>query len=433
MIVKKFTAATTRDALRLVRDALGPDALILSNRQTSEGVEIMAVADSDIASLTAPSISSATTLAAEAPAVASAANGSAHARPDAKPEAIPAETPSNAEIPTLNTAVVADLPGPATADILREMKSLRSLLEGQLAGLAWNDLKRRDPIKLDVTRRMLSAGFSPTVTKQLVDKAPETNDAAKTLKWVRAALGHNLKAAAAADEIVERGGVYALVGPTGVGKTTTVAKLAARCTLRHGAHKLALVTTDSYRIGAHEQLKIYGKILNVPVFSIKDETELQLTLNDLQHKHLVLIDTVGMGQRDRRLAEQIALLCSGQQTVKRILLLGATSHGSTLEDVVRAYRGEGMEGCIVTKVDEALNLGAVLDVMIRHRLPLHYVTNGQRVPEDLHLANSSYLIDRAFKPIADAFTPQDGDYPLLMGGLNASADSAEDGVRDNAL
>jgi len=262
----------------------------------------------------------------------------------------------------------------------------------------------------------------------LLDSLPrEESDLTRALKWVKSAIGHNLRIAGPQEDIVERGGVYALVGPTGVGKTTTVAKLAARAVLRHGAAKVALVTTDTYRIGAQDQLRIYGRILGTPVFAVRDENDLELTLADLSSRHLVLIDTVGMSQRDKRVAEQIALLCGENhgedRSVKRLLLLGAPSQGVTLEEVARAYSGPGLIGCILTKIDEALTYGPVLDVAIRHELPLHYVTNGQRVPEDLHQANPTYLADRAFRvnQAESPFKQEEGDYPILMAAAQENA------------
>jgi flagellar biosynthesis protein FlhF len=217
------------------------------------------------------------------------------------------------------------------------------------------------------------------------------------------------------------------VGPTGVGKTTTVAKLAARAVLKHGAGKVAMITTDSYRIGAQDQLRIYGRILGSPVFVVRDENDLELTLLDLQGKHIVLVDTIGMSQRDRRVAEQISLFSGEGRSVKRLLLLGAPAQGITLEEVVRAYSGPGLSGCILTKIDEALSYGPALDVVIRHQLMVHYVTNGQRVPEDLHLGNANYMVDRAFR-LGDAdpaFTADEADYPVLMAAAEASSAASE--------
>jgi flagellar biosynthesis protein FlhF len=159
------------------------------------------------------------------------------------------------------------------------------------------------------------------------------------------------------------------------------------------------VTTDAYRIGAHEQLRIYGRILGVSVHLVKDAGDLRQTLQDLQHKHMVLVDTMGMSQRDRLVGEQVAMF--GTSNVKRLLLLSATGRGDTLDDVVRAYNGPDLAGCILTKIDEAASLATSLDVVMRHSLRLHYVSNGQRVPEDIHLPNRAYLLHRAFKDVPE--------------------------------
>jgi flagellar biosynthesis protein FlhF len=319
-------------------------------------------------------------------------------------------------------------PPSGVQELAREVRLLRGLVEGQLAGFAWNDLTRRDPLRAEAMKRLLAAGFSPAFARQLLDRLPkEEADLGHAMKWIKSTITHNLRIADGADDIVERGGVYALVGPTGVGKTTTVAKLAARAVLRHGAAKVALVTTDTYRIGAQDQLRIYGRILGTPVFAVRDENDLEMTLSDLSGRHLVLIDTVGMSQRDKRVAEQVAMLCGEERDVKRLLLLGAPSQGVTLEEVARAYSGPGLIGCILTKIDEALTYGPVLDVAIRHELPVHYVTNGQRVPEDLHMANATYLADRAFRinQPDSPFTQDEGDYPILMAAAQQGASMQE--------
>jgi len=309
-------------------------------------------------------------------------------------------------------------------DLEQEIKFLRSMLEGQLASFAWGEMGRRQPVKLELMRRLLAAGFSPLLARQLLEKLPAGFDSGKGLPWLKSALVNNLRVVSKGHDIIDAGGVYALVGPTGVGKTTTVAKLAARCTLKFGANQVALITTDSFRIGAHEQLSIYGKILGIPVYKVKEEGDLQFTLADLRDKHLVLIDTAGMSQRDQRVAEQVAFLCGNSREVKRLLLLSGNAQGGTLDDVVRAYRGAGLDGCILTKIDEGINIGTALDVIIRHRLLLHYVTNGQRVPEDMHLANPIYLVDRVFKQANEPspFTPQDDEYPLMV-AAGSSPDS----------
>jgi flagellar biosynthesis protein FlhF len=187
--------------------------------------------------------------------------------------------------------------------------------------------------------------------------------------------------------------------------------------MQHGAGKLALITTDGYRIGGYEQLRIYGKILGVMVHSVKDEADLRIALDELRNKHTVLIDTAGASQRDEMVAQQVAMLSGADTPVKRLLCLPATSTGETLNEVVRAYRGNGLAGCIMTKIDEAATIGSVLDVIIRQKLQLYYVANGQRVPEDLHLARPPYLVDRAFKLKRETapFQLQDDELPLVIG------------------
>ena len=231
----------------------------------------------------------------------------------------------------------------------------------------------------------------------------------------------NLRCADATDDIVARGGVYALVGPTGVGKTTTTAKLAARCAVRYGASKLALLTTDSYRVGAHDQLRIYGKILGVPVQTVTDRQDLEQALDSIRGKQLVLIDTVGMSQRDERVREQATLLAHPQ--IKRLLLLNAAAQGETLEEVVDAYcrspevaTAPELAGCVLTKLDEAGQLGQALDIVIRHRLFLQYTSSGQRVPEDLHAPNAEYLVHRSLRAAPKpAFRLSDEAFSLMTG------------------
>jgi len=212
---------------------------------------------------------------------------------------------------------------------------------------------------------------------------------------VKHILGKNLTTIENETEVLDQGGVFALIGPTGVGKTTTTAKLAARYVMKHGTQNLGLITTDAYRVGGHEQLRIYGKILGVMVYAVKDETDLAIALNELKNKHTILIDTVGVSQRDRMVTEQTALLSSSKTTIKKLLCLNATNTGETLTDVIIAYKGKGLDGCIITKLDEAATIGSALDVIIREKLKLYYVTSGQRVPEDINLANKTELISLA--------------------------------------
>lgn len=294
-----------------------------------------------------------------------------------------------------------------SASVIREISSMRSALEQQLALLNRNSEAHRGPVRRNLVSRLLDAGFSAGFAQRLLGPSAHIpdmqNDEKQAMAHVHRLLAENLETIESEDEILEKGGIYALVGPTGVGKTTTTAKLAARCVVRHGADKLALLTTDGYRIGGHEQLRIYGKILGVPVHPVRDAQDLAVTLSELRSKHMVLIDTVGMSQRDEMVAEQVAMFTECDEEISRILLLNASSSLQTLDEVAGAYRGNGLAGAIITKIDEAVVSGGALEAAIRHRLPLYYVSTGQRVPEDLQLADPGKLIEAALE-ISPAFS-----------------------------
>lgn len=489
MNVRKFIAANARDALRKVKETLGDDAIILSNRGIPGGVEIMAVAARDMAMIVptpvadvppAPRVtsrptptqgevdddyrvllSSARARAAQpvAPVVPSSV-AAEHAAPlvstvnrprksissaTASHALVNAGIPKNAALRNLDLGKMPVSP-PSTVKapgrdhqaaslmtarevvresvkevasegvpqaVMDEIRSLRKIVEQHLAGIAWGEAGRSQPIKTEVMRQMLDAGFSPQLARDMLAELPQEMDASQASAWVRGVADRSLLTIANEDDIVDRGGVFALVGPTGVGKTTTTAKLAARCVLRHGPSKVALVTTDGYRIGAHEQLRIYGRILGVSVYMVKDAGELEQTLKELRHKHMVLVDTMGMSQKDKLVAELNEMLV--RCDVQRLLLLTATARGDTLDDVVRAYDGGHLAGCILTKIDEATSLATPLDVIMRHGLRLHYVSNGQRVPEDLHMPNRGYLLHRAFREVPESSPHKyDGVEPGLM-------------------
>ena len=422
MNVRKFIAATARDALHKVKETLGPDAIILSNRTVPGGVEIMAVAARDMAMIVpTPAGENSNGSNDYTVSLSSQPQKGAAPRSTPPPKMPPPVAPSpqrNAPLARPGPPPLAPRPAPqidlpqqnqqnmpkpeaevVPAAVMDEIRALRRMVEQHLAGFAWGETSRLEPVKTEILRQMLDAGFSPQFARELLAELPRELDERQALAWVKGGADRALLTINSENDIVDRGGIYALVGPTGVGKTTTTAKLAARCVLRHGASKVALVTTDAYRIGAHEQLRIYGRILGVSVHLVKDAEELRQTLQDLQHKHMVLIDTMGMSQRDRLVGEQVAMF--GASNVKRLLLLSATGRGDTLDDVVRAYNGPDLAGCILTKIDEAASLATSLDVVMRHALRLHYVSNGQRVPEDLHLPNRAYLLHRAFKDVPE--------------------------------
>lgn len=466
MTVRKFVAASAREALRRVKAELGDEAIVVSNRAVDGGVEIVAMSSDSLDALSRPpapripTVETPRTAAPSAPkrvvadpaapadddytvTLSGKARAQAPFRPWQPPAAVTSEgspgrsfaehdgVPSEAQVAATLKRVAAEAVQPAalvsgsgaggaehlrdyldqtpqksersdmeTDKLLAEMKSIKLLLERQLGGLAWGDLARDEPTKAMLLAEMLDAGFSGELARRLIEAMPPDMAAETGRKWLQSGINRRLRTVGSGADIIERGGVFALVGPTGVGKTTTTAKLAARCVVRYGAERLALLTTDSYRIGAHEQLRIYGRILGVPVHVVRDGDDLRRTLHDLRDKHLVLIDTVGMSQRDRMVAEQAAMLTRAGE-VNRLLLLSATSRGDTLDDVIRAYSGEELAGVILTKIDEAASLAPALDAVVRHGLLLTHLANGQRVPEDLHLPNRTYLLHRAFKLAAN--------------------------------
>ena len=445
MKLRKFFGPTSRAVLEQVRAELGPDAMIVANHASADGIEISALpadalprllvegpgsaggpsAPARVAPPLAPddeggvTVSLSTTRGREAGARGPLAT--ATPRPvEPSDERLVAAPPLRHAIPGLqaiatepSAAPVAQIAAPVappatlpagpdvTERMMAEMAAMRALFQEQLAQLAWSDALRRSPLRARLTRDLLLAGYSATLARTLTERLPDDFNAAEAGAWLSGVLARNLATVDAADELVTRGGIYALMGPTGVGKTTTTAKLAARCAVRYGAGKLALLTTDTYRVGAHDQLRIYAKILGVAVHTVSDRHDLRQALDSVRGKHLVLIDTVGIGQRDTRVAEQAELLA--HPDIARLLLLNAATQAETLDEVVTTYRrgadgqGESLDGAIVTKLDEAARTGGVLDVAIRHRLRLHYVTNGQRVPEDLAVPSASFLVDRSLR------------------------------------
>ena len=429
---RKFFGPNSREVLRQVREALGPDALIVSNTKVAGGIEVIALPpaslDELVASASRPDAASDDVPAREATPSRPEAAPAFEARqraPEPAPHAASREPAAPAPSMTPASAVAPAAAAPGSREgvsealvqgMLAELRAMRAVLEQRLAGLAWTELSRRDPGKVRALQALLTAGFGGELARRLTDPMPDGADEAESMKWLVGEINRNLVTAGADNDIIERGGVYAIVGPTGVGKTTTTAKLAARGVVRHGADRVALLTTDTYRIGAHEQLRIYGRILGVSTSIVRDANELKGALSELRGKHMVLIDTIGMSQRDKMVAEQVQALMRSGGNVKRLLLLNATCNGDTLEDVVRCYEPSTLDGCILTKIDEAQSIGAALDVIIRHRLALHFVANGQRVPEDLHVPNRQYLIHRALRAAAggSVFGLEHEEFPLVL-------------------
>ncbi len=384
MKMKRYFAPDMRQAIRKVREDQGPNAVILSNRQVTGGVEIIAALDYD-------------------EALVNQALG-AHEKAENK-AATEAYTSAYAEAGEADGAEArgagwdfsshaeAQAGSSSLESIEKELKALRNFMEAPLLQFGWGEMRKVQPLRANLLKRLMTLGLAPDLCREIVEQVVNQglidNGWAESLKLLAGMLP------VAEDDILSDGGVIALVGPTGVGKTTTVAKLAARFALRHGRRHVALVTTDSYRIGAHEQLRTYGRILGIPVQTAGDRDELAAVLNHAQDRKLVIIDTAGVSQRDLHLTEKLSSLSLGGQRIRNYLVLSATGQAQVQSEVIKSFRKAGLHRCILTKMDEASNLGGTLAMLIQHGLPAAYITDGQQVPDDLHPARAERLVKHA--------------------------------------
>ncbi|MCX0432118.1 flagellar biosynthesis protein FlhF [Aeromonas veronii] len=446
MKIKRFFAKDMRTALAEVKETLGPDAVIMSNKKVTGGVEIVAAVDyqsqvpgpkdapvrrqlndesvnisSAARQMIRPEPSPAKeqnehyadTLAAllarqqklkpgnGAPLgnTQSAGLAAANAAPRTLAEQGQWGAAPEPAKPKVRVASGQRAPQPAQRDqemegMRKEMASIRKLLEHQISGLMWQEVERREPMRALLIKELKKLGFDDAFADQLAGLIPEDMSIHQAMAQLAEVLTAQLKISE--DEIMRQGGAVALLGPTGVGKTTTIAKLAARFAMKYGAEQVALITTDNYRIGAHEQLQTYGRIMGCPVRQVRDAEELANALYQFRHRRLVLIDTAGVGQRDIRLTEQLdTLVKNAKVRIRSYLVMSATSQRRVMQEAVDHFRRIPLSGCILTKLDESLNLGEVINVCIQNSLPISYITDGQRVPEDIQVANAAQLVGAA--------------------------------------
>jgi flagellar biosynthesis protein FlhF len=502
MNVKRFTARTSREALALVRQAFGDDAVVLSNKPCREGVEVLAMAPEGMSQIeqvaaSAPRVSAPSRLPARPADNSLAARAARQGGPALFGEAgvqqdvqtlamstlsfqdyvrermlkrrqaeldgrqepsldLPPAPPSHAEPPEgvaslqavrrqraeaamramapRREPAPAPAPTPRTPPVLRdeikvraaaaaaavpelgamnamggrreqqdmmdELRSMKGLIEERFGALAFMEKLQREPAQARLIQKLLDAGFSPALVRKLAEGLPADfkSQASDETAWAAQVLSRNLITDETGPALEDQGGVLALIGSTGVGKTTTTAKIAAAFATKHGAGQLGLITLDAYRVGAHEQLRAYGRILGVPVHTAHDRTSLEDLLDLLAGKKMVLIDTAGMAQRDSRTAELLDMLA--HRSLRKILVLNAAQQGETIEDVAQAWRAQDCMGVVLSKIDEAVKLAPALDTLIRHKLKVLGVTNGQRVPEDWHRLSAPALVQRALRNAA---------------------------------
>ena len=427
MKIKRVFAKDMRTALAEVKELLGPDAIIMSNKKVTGGVEIVAAVESSVeetpepmaaralkedqvaftSSRTQPNVVSprATTeqediadslsaLLARQSRILRESEASSGLPPTLEEQSKMTPPPRNRPVQERHRS---SSHGPQTArdkelEAMRaEMSAIRKLLQHQVSGLMWQEVERREPIRALLIKKFLKAGFTEQLADQLASLVPEDSSVTEALEQVKKLLIQQVRVNQ--DDILRQGGAVALLGPTGVGKTTTIAKLAARFAMKFGADQVALVTTDHYRIGAHDQLQTYGRIMGCQVRPVNNVEELSAALYQLRNKRLVLIDTAGMGQRDVRLNEQLDTLMSNSKVkIRHYLVLPATAQRRVLQEAYEHFKRIPISGCVLTKLDESLNLAEVLDVCIENSLPISYITDGQRVPEDIQLPDANNLI-----------------------------------------
>ena len=388
MKIKRYLDKDMRHVLRRVREDQGPDAVILSNRRIESGIEVIAAIDYDEALVrTALGEQPGSQVEISSDALATVAEDDVVLAPEA--------TRPQPEV--LSTELIAhqgegDL---ALRDMQKEMSSLRGLLETQLSGLVWKDTARRSPVRAQVLRNLARIGLAPDIANIIVDRLEPIDNMRSLWHDPLATLAQTISVTD--NNMIQDGGVFALVGPTGVGKTTTIAKIAVQFAINNWADDIALISADSYRIGAKEHLMAFANIMGANVYSASSANELSETLDRLKDKKLVLIDTEGRSPRDRELANRLAAYGSNQDRIKFYLTLSAASQEAGLDEAVREFNKVPLEGCIVTKIDEAAQLGCVISTLIRHDLKAAWFSDGQRIPEDLHAAahKKLWLINQA--------------------------------------
>lgn len=388
MKIKRFTGDNMREAIRSVRDAWGPDAVILSNKKLGNGVEITAAIDfeeEEVEKL-ASSVEQSAERSTEPESTAYQPKPAQAIRRPHTAAAWQASTPVKPLAKPLTTIGDQSL----LSDLRQEISDLRGLIEGELTQMAWRDIGQRNPRKAALMRKLSHIGLSRELCAKLTEQESPLSD--EEGSWKKALIQLAGMLSAGDHNLLETGGTYAIVGSTGVGKTTTVAKLAAQYAMRHGADKIGLVTTDCFRIGGVDQLSTFGQLLNIPVFLATDRLELSDILDQLSDKQLVLIDTAGMSQRDVELSKQLSTLLGAGHNIKFYLTLSATAQQAITNEIMRVFSDIKLSGTVVTKVDEAASLGGVLSALIKYQLPTLFISNGQKVPEDLHPGSAIELV-----------------------------------------
>lgn len=390
MKIRRYIAKDMRQALNQVREAQGPDAVILSSRRTEEGVEVVAAVDFE-----AETVIQNSALAAEYSSAAPTDFARSMQAVQNKPVESGARSDKSETVvaPAKQPAAFAINTDEDSSDMGAELRTLRRMLETQLAILAWNDLTRRAPLQSALLKELTQLGFAHALAIEVVAQIPARLEWNEAQRIALALIAKRITTDS--ERWLDQGGMVAFVGATGVGKSTLVAKLAARWVLRHGPRDLVLISADSMRMGAQDQLQNLGRLLGVPTYGIDRISELSAVLNNVSRNRLVLIDTAGFSQRDARLSAELALLATSHPQLETCLVVSASAQAGTLEETFLRFAAAAPKSCVLTKVDEATSLGGSISALTRHAVPLAYMSEGQRIPEDLSAARAHQLVARA--------------------------------------
>ncbi len=414
MKIRRFYGKDMRDALKQVKDELGGDAVIMSNKKHADGIEIVAAYDKEPAAKLAVKPTTNTESSENTPTlseiIGDSGPDSLKALLEKQSKATETRSVGQVKLPVQPSTKQPELTSykpsltshengqsqqnQALKDMRKELSSLRNILQFQVSGLIAQENNRKHPLHGYLVQKLIQMGISNTLAEEVVAYAPESSNEREAWLFLLKLLANRLQTKK--NEILSRQGVVALLGPTGTGKTTTVAKLAAQAAQKYGPEQVAIVTIDNYRIGAFEQIATYGKIIGCSVKKAQNASELSDLLYQFKNKRLVLIDTAGFGQKDVRLIKQLDTIKQKScGSIRKYLVMQANCQYRVMQQIVKEYRQVSLQGCILTKLDECYSLGEVISVAIENQLQICYLTNGQKVPEDMQPADTKFLITSA--------------------------------------
>lgn len=400
--MKSFVAPDMRTALKLVREEFGADAVILSNRRVEGGVELLATAEMPPPAPTFNDVRTAVPATASNTGMQTQAAAPAGYGMNSTPVA-------NAAFSDMETTPAASRGDAGWWQMQQEINSMRDLLEQQFSNFAWHDYRATQPGAAAMWRRLQRLGLDTTLISKLIEACDSVDLRVAKTAWQTLMKKLTDAVPVVGRDLLADGGIFAFVGPTGAGKTTTIGKLAARYVLEHGAGDVALVTMDGFRIGAHEQLRTLARILSVPFKIAANPQALASVIYELRHCRLILIDTAGLNTSAPELKQQLAAIDALGDRAQCVQVLPANCHPTALKNANRAYRTGNLTACVLTKIDEAGSLGEMLSQLIQDQLPLAYIANGQNIPGDLALAEAKKLVSTAIDMAKNA----DGDEAKL--------------------